>query len=262
MTFEKKTVWITGASSGIGKALAHAFAKAGAQLILSGRNEDALETVRLSCDRPESHTVFAFDLADNAAVKTAAAHVLAQGQVDILVNNAGISQRARVADTTLEVDRRLMEVNYFAAVALTKAVLPGMVERGTGHIVVMSSLAGKFGAPRRSAYAASKHALHGFFDVLRSEVHDAGLNVTIVCPGYIRTEISNNALRGDGSKYGIMDENQRKGLEPSILADKVIEAVRRHRDEVYIGGRELVSVYLKRFFPRTLNRVLQRLPNA
>ena len=257
MTFENKAVWITGASSGIGEALAYAFARAGSRLVLSGRNAETLETVRAGCDRPDEHSVFPFDLADSVAVKSVVPLVLAQGPIDILINNGGISQRARADETTLEVDRRFMEVNYFAAVTLTKAVLPGMIARESGHIVVVSSMAGKFGFPGRSAYAASKHALHGFFDVLRSEVHDAGLRVTIVCPGYIRTELSNNALRGDGSKHGIMEENLQKGLEPSVLADKILEAVRRNRDEVYVGGRELLGVYIKRFFPRTFNRIVR-----
>jgi short-subunit dehydrogenase len=258
MTFEAKVVWITGASSGIGEALAHAFAEAGSRLILSGRDEAKLESVRAACSRPGEHRVVPFDLADSRAVVQTAGRVVAEGPIDILVNNGGISQRATAAETTPDVDRRIMEINYFAAVTLAKAVLPGMRAQKSGHFVVISSLAGKFGAPRRSAYAASKHALQGFFDALRTEVHDEGLRVTIACPGYIRTDISKNALRGDGSEHGLMDGNQEQGLAPGEAAQTILRAIRREKSEVNVGGKELLSVYINRFFPATFQRLMRR----
>lgn len=258
MTFEGNTVWITGASSGIGAALARGFAAEGARLVLSARRDEQLQLVRDSCARPDDHSIVSFDLSDASAVTEAARHVLANGHVDILVNNGGISQRAKVVETGLDVDRRIMEINYFAAVALAKAVLPSMLVRRSGHIVVMSSLAGKFGVPRRSAYSASKHALHGFFDVLRTETHDTGLQVTVVCPGFVRTDISQNALQADGSQYGLMDQKQADGLDPDTCAQRILQAVRRKETEVYIGGTEVLGVYLRRFLPGLFARIIRR----
>ena len=179
-------------------------------------------------------------------------------RLDVLVNNAGISQRALAHETVLEVDRRVMEVDFFAPVALTKAVLPSMLEGGAGHIAVVSSLVGKFGTPRRSAYAASKHALHGFFDSLRAEVHAAGLRVTLICPGYVRTDISRNALRADGTLHETMDAGQQNGLTPERCAAKILRAIEREKDEVFFGGQEAVAVYIKRFWPGLLNRILRK----
>ena len=262
MTFEGKTVWITGATSGIGEALARAFAEAGARLVLSARSEERLRVVQAACAHPEHHHIAPFDLSDSDSTAAAARQVVERGPIEILVNNAGISQRSQTVETALAVDRRIMEINFFGAVTLTKAVLPSMLARKAGHIVVISSLAGKFGAPRRSAYAASKHALHGFFDVLRTEVHDEGLHVTIICPGYIRTNISKNALKGDSSVYGLMDRRQAEGLAPEACARRILRAVRRKDAEVYIGGPEVLGVYIRRFFPNMFNRLIRRVTDV
>ena len=258
MTFAGKTVWITGASSGIGAALGPELAGRGAHLILSARREAQLHAVRAACAHPERHRVVALDLADPDSIDEAARRVLGEGVPEVLVNNGGISQRARAAETALSVDRAIMEVNYFGAVALTKAVLPGMLARGSGHLVVVSSLVGKFGTPRRSAYAASKHALHGFFDALRAEVHDAGIRVTLVCPGFVRTAVSENALTADGTPHGVMDAAQRAGLSPAVCARRIARAIEREKAEVYIAGKEQVAVYLKRFVPGLFRRVIRR----
>jgi short-subunit dehydrogenase len=159
----------------------------------------------------------------------------------------------------MDVVRRIMEVNFFGTVAVTQAVLPGMLTRGRGHIVVISSLVGKFGTPQRSVYAASKHALHGFFDSLRAEVHDRGLRVTIICPGFIRTDVSVNALTGDGSQHGTMDDVQAQGMTPAACASRIVRAVEQEKQEAYIGGREVLGVYAKRFVPRLFNRVIRRM---
>ena len=259
MTFENKVVWITGASSGIGAALAQVLARRGARLVLSARREERLEAVRAACAHAGRHTVLPLDLTDTERLPAVARRVLDRfGRVDVLVNNAGITQRAQVVETDLAVDRRIMEVNFFGTVALTKAVLPSMLERGSGHLVVVSSLVGKFGTPKRSAYAASKHALHGFFDALRAEVHDAGLRVTLICPGYVRTEISLHALTADGTPHGEMDPNQQRGLDPKVCAEKIARAVEAEKDEVYIAGKEKVAVYLKRFAPGLFKRLIRR----
>ncbi|HMB92311.1 MAG TPA: SDR family oxidoreductase [Rhodothermales bacterium] len=262
MSFNGTTIWITGATSGIGEALAYAFAETGARLILSARREERLHAVKAACAHTERHRVVPLDLSETDTLATIAEKVVQEETIDILFNNGGISQRGRVAETDLRVDRQIMEVNFFGTVALTKAVLPSMLERGSGHIVVISSVAGKLGAPQRSAYSASKHALQGFFDVLRAEVHDAGLRVTIVCPGYIRTDISKNALTADGSRHGTMDQNQAEGMSPETCARRILRAIEKEKEEVYIGGKEVVAIYLKRFVPNLLNRILRKRSGA
>jgi short-subunit dehydrogenase len=263
MKIDGAVAWVTGASSGIGEALAYGLSRRGARLILSARRAEALERVRAACTNPGAHIALPFDLADAGAIPAVAAQAIEQaGRVDLLVNNGGVSQRALAQDTTLDVDRRLMEVNYFSAVALTKAVLPSMLERGQGHIAVVSSIAGRVGPPYRTAYAASKHALHGFFDALRAEVWDAGLRVTIACPGFIRTNISVNALSGDGTLHGKMDDNQAEGLSPEACAEQIIQAIEGDRAEVLIGGKETLGVYLKRFTPGLLNVLLLKRKKA
>ena len=259
MFFEGKTVWVTGASSGIGEALAYALATQGARLILSARREEKLRAVQAACAHPNRHLILPLDLSDPASIATAVPQALAHGgSIDVLINNGGISQRAQAVDTNLAVDRRIMEVNYFGTIALTKAVLPSMLERGAGHIVVVSSLVGKFGTPKRSAYAASKHALHGFFDALRAEIYDAGLRVTLICPGYVRTDISRNALTADGTPYATLDAGQQHGLPPERCAAKILRAIEREKDEVFFGGKEIAAVYIKRFWPGLLNRILRK----
>ena len=171
-------------------------------------------------------------------------------------------ERIAVVDTDVSVYRRLMDVNFFGVVALTKAVLPLMLEQGSGHLVVTSSVAGKLGTKQRSGYCASKHALHGFFDALRAETHDAGLRVTLVCPGYIRTPISLHALGADGRVHGRMDENQEKGMDPRAFAQRLLRAVAREQEEVYIGGTEIYGIYLKRFLPGLLSRILRNRAGA
>ena len=180
------------------------------------------------------------------------------GGIDVVVHNGGISQRARALDSSLEVDRRLFDVNYFGTVALTKALLPGMIAAGSGHFVVVTSLTGVIGTPLRSSYAASKHALHGFFDSLRAEHHADGVHVTIVCPGFVQTEVSRNALTGDGSPQGAMDTATANGITPEACARAIVRATARRKDEVYVGGRERLGVYLMRLSPALFARTLRR----
>jgi short-subunit dehydrogenase len=260
MEWQGKRVWITGASSGIGEALAYGLARRGARLVLSARNAERLEDVRRACSHPEQHQVVPLDLSRPETVAAAVALVMADGYgVDVLLNNGGLSQRGTVAETALSVDRYLMEVNYFAAVALTKAVLPAMQARRAGHIVAVSSVVGFFGTPRRSSYAASKHALHGFCDALRAEVWHDGVRVTVACPGYIRTNISRNALTADGSLHGQLDPGQAKGLSAEACAERIIRAVEQGKPEVVIARlRERTGVYLRRFVPALFFRIIRR----
>lgn len=259
MDLDGRVVWITGASAGIGAALARAAAARGARLILSARRREQLEAVRAGCADPGAHLVLPLDLAVPDTLEAAAREALAAaGGIDVLVHNGGVSQRSLARDTALAVDRRIMEIDYFGAVALTKAVLPSMRAGGGGRIVVVSSLVGKIGTPLRSAYAAAKHALHGFFDSLRAEEHAAGIGVTLICPGFIRTEVSVNALTGDGSPQGTVDRAQARGLPPEVCAERILRAIEREKDEVLIGGKERWAVHLQRFFPGLFRRLIRK----
>jgi dehydrogenase/reductase SDR family protein 7B len=259
MTFTSQIIWITGASSGIGEALAYELSQAGARLILSARSVEKLHQVKSRCPNPQQHWVIPLDLADTNTLDAAVTQVFKEVEkVDVLIHCGGVSQRALVQDTDLAVDRRIMEINYFGAVALTKSVLPSMRQHQSGQIVVISSVVGKFGTAPRSAYAASKHALHGFFDSLRAEVYDAGIRVMLVCPGFIRTDVSRHALTGKGEAYGKLDKAQAKGMDVRVCAKKIVRAMEQQKEEGYIGGKEVWGVYLKRLFPRLFNRVIRR----
>lgn len=252
--FHGQTVWITGASSGIGEALAVAFSREGARVILSARNAAELERVRGRCADPPRHVVQPLDLTDPAAID-AAAKVM--GEIDVLIHSGGVSQRSLAVETDLATDRAIMELNYFGTIALTKAVLPSMLARRKGTIVPISSVIGYVGVPLRSAYAASKHALHGFFEALRAETAKAGIQITMVVPGYVRTNVSENALRGDGSRHGKLDETHAKAMLPEQVAPRVLDAIASRKPELRVGGKEIHAVLLRRFAPSMLRRLLR-----
>ena len=254
----KPVIWITGASSGIGEAAARKFSTEGFSLILSARNTQELERVKRSCAFPEDCRILSLDLASSADFPEKVATAISFfGQVDMVLHNGGISQRSLIKDTLLEVDRRLMEVNYFGTVALTKAILPHFLARKKGQFGVITSLVGKFGTPYRSSYAGSKHALHGFFDTLRAEHHQDGISVTLICPGFIRTQVSINAVTGDGTPLGEMDQAQDQGMSPEACAIQLYRAMKDKKEEVYIGGKETLAVYLKRFLPGLFSKILR-----
>ncbi len=304
-------VWITGASSGIGEALALAFAAEGAELVLSARDNVALRDVAARCrSRAERGVVAAggaprraapqdtapqdtappdtapqdvaprdtapqdtapqdtappdvvpLDLAElDRLPRTAAAVIGRHGRVDIMVHNAGVAHRALAVDTPLEIDRRIMDVDHFGAVALTKALLPGMLERGAGCFVVVGSLSAKYGAPLVSAYAAAKHALLGFFESLRTEVESRGVQITVVIPGFIRTPIAKRALTGTGEPFGRDLSVHERGMSAEACAAKILRAVERRRAEVLIGGGEVATVWLHRLFPGLLSRLVRSHP--
>jgi short-subunit dehydrogenase len=258
MSLKNKIMWITGASSGIGEALAYELNKQGAKLILSSRRKEALEQVQNNCPYPSETHIITLDLSKTDELSSKAEEAINQwGRIDYLFNNGGISQRSEVTNTRLDVVRKVMEINFFGTIALTKAVLPSMIERQSGHIVVTSSVMGKFGTRLRSTYAASKHALHGYFDSLRQEVYDKNIQVSLVCPGFIKTNVTKNALEGDGSKHNKMGTGQENGMPAGEFARKLIPKIKRGKEEIYIGGKEIWGVYLKRFFPRLLNKLLR-----
>lgn len=257
---EKKVVWITGASSGLGEAMAREFNRKGTRVILSARRVEELERVRDACeDAEESVRILPLDVAEpdtfEEKVKRA---VEFYGSVDMLINNAGISQRATALDATMETVRRLMEVNFFGTVGLTKALLPHMIEQKSGHIVVISSVMGKIGTKYRSAYAASKHALHGWFDCLRQEMYEHNIDVTLVCPGFVKTDVSINALTATGEKLNEMGDAHEKAMTPKEFAEQILPKLAKRKEEVAIGGVEILSIYLKRFSPTLLNKILRR----
>ncbi|MEZ4830025.1 MAG: SDR family oxidoreductase [Bacteroidia bacterium] len=257
MNFSNKVVWITGASSGIGEALVYEFVKAGATVIASARRVAELERVKGgSGDRQERVHIVPLDLADMGEVESVVkAQIAKLGRIDILINNGGISQRSLLKDTPVDIDRKIMEVNYFGQVRLTKAVLPYMLSQQDGHIVAISSLTGKFGFPLRSAYAASKHAMHGFFETALLELKSENVRITVVNPGQIRTQISLHALKEDGVAQGIMDPGQENGMPAEVCAQKIMKAILANKPEITIGGREVLMVYFKRYLPWLFRKI-------
>ena len=257
-----KSVWITGASSGIGEACAYEYARGGNQLILTSSSREKLEGVAQKCRENGAADVLVLpsDFSDLEGISLSARTAWdAFGGIDILFCNAGISQRTSVEDTSMDMVRQIMEINYFAPVALTKVILPLMVAAGGGHIAVTTSIAGVFGFPLRCAYSSSKHALYGFFETLQAEYYDKNIRVTIVCPGRVRTNISVNALDKGGEKHGTMDPGQDKGLPAHKAAKKIVKAIRKSKREVLIGRGELIMVYIKRFFPGLCARLSRRI---
>ncbi len=256
--YKNKVVWITGASSGIGRALALQLDQSGTKLILSARNQDKLEAVAKSITSAETF-VLPIDLADSSNFNEKTKAVIDKyGKIDILINNGGISQRAEARDTSEEVEKQIMTVNYFGNVALSKAVLPFMTKQGSGQLVIMSSIAGKFGFFLRSTYSASKHALHGYYESLRLEEEKNGILVSLVCPGKINTPISQNSLKGDGSSHAVVDDNQKNGMPADECARTILKGVAREKMEILVGGKEIKAVKLKRLFPSLLHKILKK----
>lgn len=257
--FKDKVIWITGASSGIGEALALEFAKQGARLILSARREDELKRVGAQTKLPDLDLmILPFDLSDTSKASGLAAQVMNKfGRIDVLINNGGWSQREEAIKTDEATERKLFEINYFSAVNLSKAVLPYMVKQKSGHIVVVSSIAGKFGFYLRSTYSATKHALHGYFESLRLEIEKNGINILMVCPGKIKTNISVNATTASGA-HGKMDESHENAMSAEECAKQIIAGISNNREEILIGGKEIKAVALRRFFPKWFGRIIRK----
>jgi len=259
--FHQRVVWVTGASSGIGRALALELERDGARVIISGRHVERLEEVRRACRRPDEVHVLPFDLSALEDLPDHARRALAcHGHIDWMVHNAGVAHRGLVADTTLEVDQYIMATNYFGPVVLTRALLPSMLERASGSFVVVSSLSAKFGGPCMSAYAASKHALHGFFESLVAEVHDRGLRVTMAIPGFIQTDITKHALTGEGQAYGKVLSMYRQAMPPEVCARRIMRAAAAGKREVLVGGVEVWSARLNRLAPSLMARLVRSHP--
>ena len=258
---DMKTIWITGASGGIGEALALQYARCGYNLILSARREDELERVAESCNALGAKCfVLPLDLGKMENPGSFVQQALAfTGQIDILINNGGISQRGLAAETGMEVVRKIMEVNFFGQVALSSTLLPYFIKAGGGQYAVLSSLTGKFGYGLRSTYAASKHALHGYFESLAIENLKHNVHVTMICPGKILTNISVNAINANGTEQGTMDDGQKKGLNVIVCAKKIIKAIDQKKREIFIGKSDRLMVYIKRFFPALFFKIALKL---
>lgn len=256
--FTNKTVWITGASDGIGRELAVQMAALGARIILTSRNEAKLNEVKEKLSG-EGHIVYPMDLLKTDAIPDAVNHVLQLSNgVDILINNAGITQRSITIETDIAVDRKIMELDHFAPIIATKAILPHMIERGSGSIVSISSIAGKVGVPMRSAYCAAKHAIIGFMGSLRAEIHKHGIQVLVVAPGSTKTNISVNAIEGDGRIHGVTDPAIENGLPVSIVAKKTIEAILKKKAEIVVANkRETRLALLYRLMPDMIIKKLR-----
>ncbi|MGM0524721.1 MAG: SDR family oxidoreductase [Pseudomonadota bacterium] len=251
-----KTIWLTGASSGIGLALAQQLADRGAQLILTSRRPAQLEELRQSLANPESHQVLALDLSNPEQAKADAENALAEQTIDVLINNAGISQRSKALETDLAVYRKLMEIDYFGVVALNQVALPQMVKRQQGHIVTVASVAGKVGSKLRSGYSGAKFAVLGYMDCLRAEMAEHNVQVTSILPGFVNTQIAINALQADGNQQGHNDPEIESGISASDCAKGIINAIEGNKAEAIIGkGLSALAPTLKRFFPALVRRI-------
>ena len=257
--FQGKTIWLTGASSGIGEALAYALSHQGAHLILSARRAAELDRVKKGCAYPEKVDIVPIDLSSPSSVEQAIHHCqIHYTCVDMLFNNGGISQRAEALDTDMEVVRKMMEIDFFSNIALSKAVALRMKENGGGHIIITSSLMGKWGFFLRSGYAAAKHALHGYYDSMRMEVEKYNIRITLLTPGFIASDISKHALDNNGDATGEMDNNQATGMTTTECAEKILRGVAAGKTEFGIGGKELLGLKLRRFVPSVFEKILRK----
>jgi dehydrogenase/reductase SDR family protein 7B len=262
--FFEKTAWITGASSGIGEALVYEFVRKGATVVISSNDTPELERVKAAC-APNQSKVFCvpFDLSETVAIEEVVAEQMKHlGKIDFLLNIGGISQRSRIDETPLWLDRKIFEINYFGTIALTKAVLPFMIRQKSGHIVATSSISGRFGFPLRSAYSASKQALHGFFETLYLENKSNNIRTSVLIPGRVRTKISYHALNHEGREHGRLDEGQAKGITPERAAKIIVRGILRNKREILVGSTELTMLYIRRLCPWLFFRIADKIKST
>jgi dehydrogenase/reductase SDR family protein 7B len=261
MNLKDKIIWITGASSGIGEALAYACAEEGAKLVISARRENELKRVAANCKTdPKNILILPLDLEHTENIEESVQKVISKfGRIDVLVNNSGMGHRTKAVNTPTAIDRKVMEVNFFGTINLTKAVARIMQQQQSGKIVVVSSIMGKYGLPLYSTYSASKHALYGYFESLRQELHKDNIKVLIVSPGFINTDVSTKLLREDGTAYGIKSDSQEKGMSAMTCAKGILRAIKSNRDHKFVGKYEIFSVYVKQYFPNMFYKLMRKM---
>lgn len=260
--YEGKVVMITGASSGIGRELSLQLSMLGSSIILCSRDEKKLNDVALEChqvslSKSQKFIVLPVDMSNynkmeeywKTCQNTLENNSL-PSNIDVLILNAGISSRGACNETNVDVIEKLMAVNFFGPVALTKCILPSMEEKGSGAIAVISSVQGKLGLPQRTSYAASKHALQGFYDGLRAEVALKNIRLTTISPGYVKTNLSLNAINGDGSNYGKLDETTANGMSPSVLSKIILKSINENKKDVVVAdSKSIAAIQLNVMFP-------------
>ena len=262
--FNGKIVWITGGSSGIGEALVKTFAKYGASVIASSNDASGLETVKNECaENSENIHCVPFDLTNTSEIETIVGEQVKKfGRIDFLINIGGVSQRSAITETPLWLDRKIFEINYFGTIALTKAILPYMINQKSGHILATSSIAGRFGFPLRSAYSASKQALHGFIETLYIENKKNNIRASIIIPGRVRTSISVHALTSSGQEHGKLDAGQAGGITPEKAALQIIKGIKKDKREILVGSGELTMLYIRRYFPWIFFRIADKIKST
>jgi len=255
--FSDKITWITGASSGIGESLVYAFVSRGAFVVASSNDIQGLERVKTKCGNKSIMVrCVPFDLSETTGINEVVENVIKEtGRIDFLLNIGGISQRARIEETPIWLDRKIFEINYFGTIALTKAVLPYMIKQKSGHVLATSSISGRFGFPLRSAYSASKQALHGFFETLFLENKHNNIKSSVIIPGRVRTSISFHALDADGKEHGKMDDGQAKGLLPEEAAEIIIKGILKNKREILVGKGEMMILHIRRYLPWLFFRI-------
>jgi dehydrogenase/reductase SDR family member 7B len=263
-TFENKVVWITGASSGIGESLVYEFVRRGARVIASSNDLTGLSRVKEACDsKSEMVHCVPFDLSDTSGIEEITSRQISIfGKIDFLLNIGGISQRARIEETPLWLDRKIFEINYFGTIAVTKAVLPYMIRQKSGHILATSSISGRFGFPLRSAYSASKQALHGFFETLYLENKSSNIRTSVIIPGRVNTSISFHALNPEGKEHGQLDDGLAKGISPDKAAKIIIRGIERDKREILVGRSELLLLHIRRYLPWLFFRIADKIKST
>jgi short-subunit dehydrogenase len=262
--FTGKVAWITGASSGIGEALVYEFTERGAKIIISSNDTSGLERVKNACGKRSGMITCApFDLSDTSGIeKLVEQQINVSGRIDYLLNIGGISQRSKIDETPIWLDRKIFEINFFGTIALTKAVLPYMIRKKSGHILATSSISGRFGFPLRSAYSASKQALHGFFETLYLENKVNNIKTSVIIPGRVRTHISLHALDNEGKEFGKMDDVLAKGLSPEKAAKIIVKGIIKDKREILVGGGELIMLYIRRIWPWLFFRIADKVKST
>ncbi len=259
--FNNKICLVTGASSGIGKALSQKLNSLGAIVILTARNRENLDMVKACCTYPDKIRILPFDMEEIKTIESFAREAWNLfHSIDFVFLNAGMAIRDMIHLSDLEMVYKVMNINFFSQVALSKALLPYMREKKQGRFIVTSSLCGKFGVPKLSAYSASKHALHGFFESLRAEYESEGIKVTMITAGLVKTDITVHALNGNGTINGKMQASVAGGISPESCACEIVQAVAAEKYEALVGGIEKYSVLIKRFFPGLLRMAISKHP--